>query len=221
MAVIKRETCKEYVARRLSEGWLVIKKRGNLVSLSPPDGGLIRVVDLRNDIETLRPNGVGDLEELQGTGDNYTNVNDVEPDEEATENNSGSGTGWFTDLYHIEDHSEGSETINSVKVYARVRTSYLTGERLKIVLKSGTTTDESDPISIIASYVTYDNTWTINPDTESPFTWDEIDALQVGINLDSQFKDFNCRVTQVYVEVEYTIGNGAAEDNVIFMGSNF
>ena len=55
----KRETCQEYFDRRIREGWKCISRDGPLVVLLSPDG-IRKEMDLRNDVETLRPNAAGD-----------------------------------------------------------------------------------------------------------------------------------------------------------------
>jgi len=50
MQKVRYETCEQYVARRLSEGWKITKQEGFNVVLQSPEG-LIRPVDLRYDTE--------------------------------------------------------------------------------------------------------------------------------------------------------------------------
>lgn len=47
---VRHETCPQYVARRLSEGWKIVSQEGFNVVLQSPDG-LLRPVDLRYDTE--------------------------------------------------------------------------------------------------------------------------------------------------------------------------
>ncbi|GAI05297.1 unnamed protein product, partial [marine sediment metagenome] len=73
MELVKHETCQEYFRRRLSEGWKCISLEGyNAVILSPE--GIRRELDLRNDIETLRPNATGDLSQMGGRWDKVDEV---------------------------------------------------------------------------------------------------------------------------------------------------
>ncbi len=46
--------------------------------------------------------------------------------------------------------------------------------------------------------------WTDNPDTGSAWTWDEIDALQIGVELKADNTTINAACTQVYIVVDYT-----------------
>lgn len=157
---------------------------------------------VRADIETLRPNAVGDETNLTAVGDspNYACVDEVAPDDNVTLVKSPDG--WLRELYNIQDHSTGSGTINSVKVWARL--NGITGNEAKIVIKSGSTVNESTTILISTFWGNYSITWTINPDTGSAFTWSEIDSLQVGVNLHGVTGLWVVNCTQVYVEVNYT-----------------
>jgi len=72
------ETCQEYFDRRISEGWEVIEYNWPHAILLSPDG-IRREIDLRNDVETLRPNG--DVTVLftpvPSTDNAYERVNEV------------------------------------------------------------------------------------------------------------------------------------------------
>ncbi len=55
-----------------------------------------------------------------------------------------------------------------------------------------------------ATFTTKSYQWTTNPDTGQPWTWDEIDALQVGVELKTDSTEDSSICTQVYLEVDYT-----------------
>jgi len=208
--VVKHETCLEYFRRRLSEGWKCISLEGYKAVLLSPEG-IRRELDLRNDIETLRPNAAGDETNLYPNDTiNWQMVDEAVADDDATTVECTAYPGWQRDLYNIQDHSVGNGTINSVTVYARCKTD-ASGVDGKIAIKSGTgggapnTIDESD-ITLTTSWADYSHTWATNPATASAWTWDEIDNLQIGINLESTGdpKFFKAKCTQIYVEVDYT-----------------
>ena len=54
------------------------------------------------------------------------------------------------------------------------------------------------------TFVTESYQWTTNPDTLFAWTWGEIDALQIGVELKADSADNNAVCTQVYVVVNYT-----------------
>ncbi len=54
------------------------------------------------------------------------------------------------------------------------------------------------------TFVTESYQWTTNPDTGSDWTWDEIDALQIGVELRVGDATDSAACTQVYVVVNYT-----------------
>jgi len=172
--------------------------------------------------EILRPNAAGDEENIptvvgDGVGTHYTTVDEETPDEDTSYVDSGyADDTWYRDLYNVADQSEGSGTINHIKVYARCKTPTASPVQagLKIAIKSGTgtgdpnTVDEGSEEGLTNSYADYFNQWSTNPATASAWTWDEIDKLQIGISL-RRTKDTSwgkSRCTQVYVEVDYTAG---------------
>jgi hypothetical protein len=173
--------------------------------------------------EILRPNAAGDEENIYGavgggSGTHYTTVDEETPDESTTRVFDYRAD-WYRDLYNLDNHSAGSGTINFIKVYARCSAGTTpTQTSLKIAIKSGTgsgapdTVDESSEITVASSYADYSRQWGTNPATGSAWTWDEIDNLQAGIALrESKLSYYSTHCTQVYVEVDYTVGGGATE----------
>lgn len=214
MELVKHETCLEYFRRRLSEGWKCISLEGyNAVLLSPD--GIRRELDLRNDVETLRPNAPGDectipLQVGAACPNHYQNVDDVDPDEDDTVVIC-SGTGWFRDLYNVAASGVGAGVINYIKVYTRCRADESPDwASLRIAIKSGTgggdpdTVDESGDLTVTESYENYSNQWNTNPATAAAWAWAEIDKLQIGLVITRPGVAKATVCTQVFVEVDYT-----------------
>lgn len=207
---ILNETCTEYIHRRISEGWKIIEQHGFIVILKSPEG-LLRSVDVRHDIETLRPNAAGDETALQtqypAEGEHWDKVDEETPDEDDTYV-QGSFKSAQRDLYNLPAHT-GSGTINSITVYARVR-YYLDVSGGQISIKSDSTvTDVS--VTMSSEYATRSNQWSTNPADSQPWEWDDIDALQIGFR-GSPSGAGNPRCTQVYVEIDYTPPPAAEEE---------
>jgi len=122
MELVKHETCQQYVASRLSEGWRVISQSGFNVVLQSPEG-IIRPVDLRNDVETLRPNEAGDetniASQYPSSDEHWDKVDEAVADEEATVVKT-QATSYQRDLYKLPA-SSGSGDINKITVYMRGR----------------------------------------------------------------------------------------------------
>lgn len=205
---MRLETCKEYFVRRIKEGWKCIKLDYPIATLLSPDG-IIKRLNLQNDVETLRPNAAGFYTNLSRSGDtaNYLCVDDVTPDE-GTSFVYRDGEGTASDQYNLPAHS-GSGTINSVTVYGRARKTKELGT-IYLRLRTHSTNYQSSAIGVTTSYVTYSWQQTTNPNTGLAWTWDEIDALEIGESL-----NFTCsgpcglpplqtRCTQTYVEIDYT-----------------
>jgi hypothetical protein len=160
--------------------------------------------------ETLRPNAAGDetaLTPTPGTGEaNWEDVDEAVTDGDTTTVKSNSASAYERDLYNLPSHSEGGGTINSINVYAYCRGATVVNQAsLKFALKTGGTAYESAEKTVTLSYASYSNTWTTNPYTGSAWTWDDIDALQIGVVLRScSGVSAPTRCTQLYVVIDYT-----------------
>ena len=165
--------------------------------------------------ETLRPNATGDEtgipEQYPDSGAHWDKVDDVVSDNDTTYvANDG---GWKTDLYNIPDHVTGSGSIDYVKVYMVVRA---TGEPDRdgayIHIKTNGVVYDGTPVQVTQSYAAYSYQWNKNPQTGNDWTWDEIDALQIGLGLRGSKATGPkpgryTRCTQVYTEIGYTAYN--------------
>ena len=206
---VRHETCLEYFRRRLKEGWKCIKLESHNAVLLSPDG-IIRPIDLRNDVETLRPNGGGtntNLQSYDGTlrdpdpNINYTMVDEETPDgystEVITQNSS-----YLLDTYNIPNPT-GSGPINYVKVYCHIKCDFQ--ENGKVAIRTHSTEYYGPEEDLTTSWVTYSNQWNTNPNTGSAWTWEELNDLEIGVALKGAVTEdrwVNC--TQVYAEVDYT-----------------
>lgn len=211
LELVRHETCTEYLERRLGEGWKCVSRRGYQVVLQSPEG-IIRPVDLRNDIETLRPSAPGDEAALdaEGAAANWDCVDEAVRDNLATRVNNYDNV-WERDFYNIDNHVAGSGVINNITVFAWCYTSDVpTQTSIKIAIKSGVTPDEGPEEQLAASttWELFSNQWLVNPDTLGAFTWGEIDSLQIGISMRIAYAGGESLCTQEYVEVDYTPGGG-------------
>ncbi len=162
--------------------------------------------------EILRPNGVGSETTLPWVvpnvgADHWQNVDEVTPDEDSTFVARGSASAaWNRDLYALPA-SSGSGAINNITVYARVKCDGTPAQtNLVISCRTYSTTYEDVEKTTTDAYANYSKVWTTNPNTGSAWTWDEIDALEIGIKLRRGATTYGTKCTQVYVEVDYTSG---------------
>jgi len=160
--------------------------------------------------EILRPNAAGDEESItsatSGAGNHWADVDEAVADNSTTYVYQ-STISYLRDLYNLPAHSVGSGVINSITIYFRIRSGYTTTTAYaKPSQKSGaTTTDGTEQTVTGTTWTTKSQTYNTNPTTSAAYTWDEIDALQIGIQLKHSNAGFyNSRCTQVYVEVDYT-----------------
>ena len=134
------------------------------------------------------------------TGSHYDKVDEVTAD--ATTYVAGTGY----DLYGIPDHTTESGVINYVKIFYRVLAYSQYGGGYgysKPAIKTGGTIYYGTQITVADWWTTYNYTWNTNPQTGVAWTWDDIDALQIGIAIMG-----NVYCTQVYIEVNYTPSGG-------------
>jgi len=181
---------------------------------------------------TGRPNASGSEtsipDQYPDSSDHYDKVDDT---------GSGDGAGtfvlvptsdqgyWRRDLYQISNPSLAG-AINSVTVYSRCM-KFTTGEFLhtyaKTSLKSGATVADGSQEGLDESWTLYSTAYSNNPDDSQAWSWDDIDALEIGVSLYTayqspvQYSVAEC--TQVYVEVDYTPASDALCK--LFLGHNF
>jgi hypothetical protein len=157
--------------------------------------------------ETLRPDSAGDetliTDQFPVTGEHWDKVDDVTSDDDSTYVSTEKS--WEEDLYNIPNHSTGAGDINYVRVYMVARgTIAPTQTNAYFHIKTNGAEHNSPEITTTAAYAPYSYQWDNNPETTNPWTWDEIDALQIGVGIRNPKAKKETRVTQVYVEVNYT-----------------
>jgi len=149
--------------------------------------------------ETLRPEADGDLTNLTpvGAANNWDCVKDVNPDDDTTRVETSDTVAWIKDLYEIKDHTE-SGTIEKIEVHYRI---YNKG---KLLIKPDTSESEGPLCQVGQQWKSFYETYTQNPETSAPWTWGDIDKLQVGIALQATGMGktlIYSRCTQIYVIV--------------------
>ena len=205
----KRETCQEYYERRLGEGWKCISHHGPFVVLVSP-AGIKDEIDLRNDVETLRPNAIGsetDIDQQEpGTGAHWDKVDETPADDNTTYVRSTSQKITYErDLYNIPDSGVGAGTINKITIRVRCKRSYEAYCKCSLRTHSQTY-DGAEQGPIPLEWTNYHEDWVENPNTDAAWTWAEINALEIGVSLraGSTLSSRFGSCTQVYVEVDYT-----------------
>ena len=161
------------------------------------------------DIEVLRPSGNGSETNLPGqyTASSYhwDKVDEVTADDDSTYVRGGvvSATYYNRDLYTLTNHT-GSGTINNVTVHFRA--IGWTSRTIAATIRTHSTTYDGTNQLMTTSWADYSEEWATNPNTGSSWTWEEIDALEVGVLVQQSGYGEGTyqKVTQVYVEVDYT-----------------
>jgi hypothetical protein len=154
------------------------------------------------DLVTLRPNGPGtytEFDNLVGAPTHWEAVDDVTPDDDSTYVDS--ATFGDRDTYALTASGiPAGSTIHSVTVYVYAERYAEWWESLFwIMIRSGTTNDFSDARISRRDYRLFSHEWTTDPNTGSAWTVAAVNALEAGAAVGT-----GVRVSQVYVEVDYT-----------------
>jgi len=149
----------------------------------------------------LHPTGVGSSTVLVGGGvgaGNWDLVNEETPDDNATYVASSGGTSYETDTYSTQDAGMSSGSIDSVTVHIRACKG-LGGSKAKTVLRTSSVDCLGSKINLNSTtYSDHSTAYLTNPATGAAWTWDEIDAMEVGVTTRK-----GARCTQVYADVQY------------------
>jgi hypothetical protein len=162
------------------------------------------------DTVILRPNTVGDetgiAEQYPNSTYHWDKVSENTSDGDGTYVSSNS-TGWQEDLYNIDNHSTQTAggTIDYVRVYivCRVTTANITQTSAYVHIKTNGLESNGSEQTLSPGYATYSYQWNDNPQTGQAWTWNEIDALQIGTGLRQPNTEEYSRCTQVYAEVGF------------------
>ena len=167
------------------------------------------VLDTVTETLIFRPNATGDEtlidEQYPTSGEHWDKVDEETADDDSTYVASNTPP-WKEDLYHIPDHSTQTAggSVNYVEAYMVCRaTANITQPSAYVHIKTNGVEDSSSSENMTTSYATYSYQWDNNPQTDSPWVWSEIDALQIGVGLRQPVEGQSTRCTQVYTEVSY------------------
>ena len=179
------------------------------VNATATQPGWVSILTPVADTVILRPNAAGNETTIEdqypASGEHWDKVAEETSDGDstyvATDNNS-----WQEDLYNIPDHSTqtAAGTINYVEVSMVCRvTANATQTNAYIHIKTNGVEHNGTEETLTTSYATYSYQWDDNPETGQAWTWDEIDALQIGVGLRRPAVGQFTQCTQVYAEVGF------------------
>jgi hypothetical protein len=156
-----------------------------------------------------RPNAAGNLTDVKyqypASGDHWDKVDETSSDGDSTYIYTPS-LNWEEDLYNIPDHSTQTAggDINYVEVFMVSRASAnATKTSAYILLNTNGASYNSTSENLTPSYTTYSNAWNNNPQTSNPWTWNQIDNLQIGTGMREADVDVESLCTQIYTEVGF------------------
>ena len=160
--------------------------------------------------EILRPNATGDLSLLSifpDTGEvNWEDVDEAVSDDDVTYVFR-SAADLRNDLYNLPAYS-GAGPITSITVHANCRSTIVADQTSMRILHKSHGTLRSDILrTLTTSYVDYSRIWATNVTTGKNWTWEEVDALQIGVRLRKPHtvNAGESRCTQVWVVITHTV----------------
>lgn len=162
--------------------------------------------------QILRPNSTEYRYLVTGSPDNtnlHNNVDEVTPDDDLSGIKANSTL--YNGIFRLGLPDPGlAGLINSVTLYVRGKGG-ATGDIYSILYTHSTTYKDAFNTSS-GAYQTFSYEYTTNPYTGLAWTWAEIDALQIGADIDDPEFVGDHTVTQVYIDIDYTpaVGRGRA-----------
>ncbi len=140
------------------------------------------------------------------TCSNWRCVNEVTSDGDATYVKSANNS-YITDLYSAQNHSSGSGTIKNVTVWIFCRASGVSGSNIpkaRTAILTHFTNYFGPTNDLTTSYANFSTLYTANPYTNNTWTWDEIDAMEIGVSgIGASAGAYDARCTQVWVVVDW------------------
>jgi len=163
--------------------------------------------------EILRPNAAGDLCQIDWQvgdpcPDHWKNVDEEVPDEFDTYVATRYSDNYQHDLYRLDPRTPYTYDIKKITLVNRIRRqgSYAYSVYFKLLLKTHDQTFEQIHRYLPTEWTNYSWSFDKNPATDEPWTFEELDALQVGVatkHWTGVGVGGYSSCTQVYAEVEY------------------
>jgi flagellin-like protein len=167
----------------------------------------------------LRPKGQGNSENLAANPSNtgwpsYNAIHNWEDVDETTSDGSStyvystSSTEAF-DTYVLQNSGITTGTITQITVHIIAEISGNNnggaGTAREYIRIGGSNYNNPNAHSLNTNYVEYSYNWATNPNTNSAWTWTNIDALEAGVGLTQSggYSSYQTRCTQVWIEVTY------------------
>lgn len=159
--------------------------------------------------EFLRPNAAGADTKIDyqypGSGEHWDKVDEDTPDDWDTYVYTALNSGFDYDYYNLQNDPVGIGTISGITVYFRFASDPGATAEARAIIQTGDGSTFHGDIEAQTgdTFSTRSYTWVVNPETDEPWTHEEIDLLQAGIGLKSGANKKNAYCTQLYVQVNY------------------
>ena len=167
------------------------------------------VLTTANEDIIYRPVGAGDetaiKSQFPASGEHWDKVDETTSDNDSTYLYTPT-TNYEEDLYITANHSTQTAggDIQYVEVFMVSRV-ILSAELNSAYVHIKTNGSEYNGASenLSTSYALYSNQWSDNPQSGSPWTWNEVDNLQTGVAMRKAGPAIDSRCTQVYANINF------------------
>ena len=157
--------------------------------------------------ETIRPNANGDSSQCIGSDANSTNNYQLIDESSANDADYVYALvgNLCLDLYNIPSTAiPVGATINKITFYARFREDTSGVDVCEFAYKSDGTVYYSPKPNVTTSWAEYSWEQTTNQKTSAAWTIDDINALQIGVRVYSEYKVSNGTCSQLWIVIDYT-----------------
>jgi len=153
--------------------------------------------------ETLAPNGAGsetNINTLFGAATHWQACLTDDGDTSYVAQTTGA---FMRDLYACTNTGIGAGIITSVEIHVVVKETGINAEFATAVKTNGVV-HEGAETELPAGYTDYDTTYFDNPETTVPWTWADIDAMEIGLKIRGDIGGgSHGRCTRVYAVVNF------------------
>jgi len=159
----------------------------------------------------LRPNGdcVTDLFCVPSDVEHYTVVDDEESNGDTDYVFTYPSSSYVNDTFDFADHTSETREIMSVSICAWVRRGgalddYGIPNRCKFIVRNETVNYSPELMVLGGNWDIVSYSFSENPETNQPWTWEDIDNLKAGIAFMGTMWTFMA-CTQLYIDVDYRV----------------
>jgi hypothetical protein len=184
---------------------MLVGKQGSFYVYTDSSGEVTAMLPQTTTSETLYPSGVGDETNISVVTGAATHWQATSDTNDATYVATSSAA-YLRDLYECGD-STGTGAITSVVVCTRVWDDTAAAGSSMTAIRASGVVHNGAPVATPGVALTRSTTYTTNPTTGLPWTWAEVDGMQIGVSLSNADGDpppeEDSYCSEVYAVINY------------------